>query len=257
LIRYLILGVVQGVTEFLPVSSSGHLVIAERLLGVDPPGVILEGLLHLGTLAAIILVFRKDIIDIARSFTPRGSIAGRKETGLIAIGTAPIVVLGLLFRSRIEAAFSSLAVVGGSLLATGAILSLTGIVKRRAERSGVRAIDALLIGLSQSAALLPGLSRSGATISAGILSGLKPERAARFSFLLAVPAVLGAGIVSLFGARSGEAVDWWGLALATASAFIFGMLAIRTLLAIIARGRLWAFSLYCLALGAFILVRYG
>jgi len=80
LIRYLILGVVQGVTEFLPVSSSGHLVIAERLLGVDPPGVILEGLLHLGTLAAIILVFRKDIIDIARSFTPRGSIAGRKET---------------------------------------------------------------------------------------------------------------------------------------------------------------------------------
>jgi len=257
LIRYLILGIVQGVTEFLPVSSSGHLVIAEHLLRTNPPGVLLEGLLHLGTLAAILLVFRKEIIDMARSLTRRGSLAGRKEIGLIAIGTAPIAVFGFLFRGRIEEAFSSLTVVGASLVVTGAILLLTGVVKREAQRGAVRAIDALLIGLSQSAALLPGLSRSGATISSGIFAGLKPERAARFSFLLAVPALSGAGLLSLFSAPPGEAADWAGLAIATASAFIVGVLAIRTLLAIIARGRLWAFSLYCLGLGAFILARFG
>jgi len=257
LIRYLLLGVVQGVTEFLPVSSSGHLVIVEHLLRIDPPGVILEGLLHLATLAAILIVFRNDIASMARSLTPQGTVAGRKEIGLIAIGTGPIVVFGLLFRGRIEDAFSSLTIVGASLLATGAILLLTGVVKRKAERSGVRAIDALLIGLAQSAALLPGLSRSGATIGSGILSGLKPERAARFSFLLAVPALFGAGLISLFSAPPGGRLDWTGLAVATASAFVVGVLAIRTLLAIVSRGRLWTFSLYCLGLGAFVLVRIG
>ncbi len=257
MIRYLILGIVQGVTEFLPVSSSGHLVIAERLLQIDPPGVLFEGLLHLATLGAILLVFRRDLIAIARSLTPRGSIEGRKEIGLIAIGTAPIAVFGFLFRARIEAAFSSLVVVGTSLIATGTILALTAVVKRRGERSGVRSIDALIIGIAQSAALLPGLSRSGATIGSGILSGIKPERAARFSFLLAVPALFGAGLLSLTSVPSGEAVDWAGLAIAAVSAFVVGVISIRTLLMIVARGRFWVFSLYCLALGAFILARFG
>lgn len=257
MIRYLILGIVQGLTEFLPVSSSGHLVIAERLLRTDPPGVLLEGLLHIGTLAAILLVFRNDLFDIARSLTPRGSIERRKEIGLLAIGTGPIAVFGFLFRGRIEAAFSSLTVVGWSLIATSALLALTGLVKRRAERSGVRPSDALLIGLFQSAALLPGLSRSGATISSGILSGLTPERSARFSFLLAGPALFGAGVLSLFSVPSGEPVDRAGLVIGTATAFIVGVIAIRTLLALIARGRLWIFSIYCLSLGAFILVRFG
>ena len=255
MIRYLILGIVQGLTEFLPVSSSGHLVIAERLLRIDPPGVILEGLLHLATLGAILIVFRNDLIEMARSLTPRGSIEGRKEIGLIAIGTGPIVVLGLLLRSRIETAFSSLTVVGASLIATGSILALTGLVKRKAERSGVRAIDALSIGIAQAAALLPGLSRSGATIGSGILSGLKPERAARFSFLLAVPALFGAGLLSLFSVRSWGGLDPAGLAIASVSAFAVGVLAIGILLKVISRGRFWIFSIYSLALGAFILAR--
>jgi undecaprenyl-diphosphatase len=255
MIRYAILGAIQGLTEFLPISSSGHLVLAQRLLGLDPPGVLLEALLHWGTLAAVVLVFRSDIAAIASSLTPRGSIERRKEIGLIAAGTVPIVVAGLLLRTSIDAAFSSLAIVGGSLVATGVVLGLTGIVRRRVERNVARFPDALVVGLAQAASLLPGLSRSGVTISAGLLAGLTPKGAARFSFLLAVPALFGAGLVSLWDAvhAGGVQAPWLGLAIGTATAFLVGLAAIKLLLSILSQGRFWVFAVYCLALGASVL----
>ena len=255
MIRYVVLGAVQGLTEFLPISSSGHLVLFQRLLGVDAPGVLLEALLHWGTLAAVVLVFRSDIAFLARSLTLKGTIEGRKEVGLIAAGSIPIAVLGLLLRSSMGGLFASLPILGASFLVTGLLLAVTGIVHRRAERNQACFTDAVVVGVAQAAALLPGLSRSGVTISAGLFAGLTPRRAARFSFLLAIPALAGAGAVNLWDAvRAGNAATpWLGLAVGTITAFVVGLLAIRALLALVSRGRLWVFSIYCIALGILVL----
>ncbi len=256
MIRYVILGVVQGVTEFLPISSSGHLVLFQRLVGLDPPGVLLEALLHWGTLAAVVFVFRSDLTALARSLTPKGTLEGRKEIGLLVAGSIPIAVAGLLLRSSMGGLFASLPLLGASFLVTGLILGLTGIVHRRAERNQAHFTDAVVVGLAQAAALLPGLSRSGVTISAGLFAGLTPRRAARFSFLLAIPALAAAGAVNLWDAvRAGTAATpWLGLAVGTITAFVVGLLAIRTLLALVSTGRLWVFSIYCIALGILVLV---
>lgn len=255
MIRYLVLGAIQGATEFLPISSSGHLVLAQRLIGLDPPGVLLEALLHWGTLLAVLVVFRKDILAILRALTSRGAIEDRKEIGLLVAGTVPIVVLGLLLRTSIGGIFASTAIVGTGFLVTGVLLALTRFVRHGVERNRARFIDALIVGIAQAAAVIPGLSRSGATIAAGRLAGLTPRGAARFSFLLSIPALLGAGIVSLWdGLASGTGhVDWMGMAIGMAAAFLVGLLAIRALLAVVARGRFWVFSIYCFVLGALVL----
>jgi undecaprenyl-diphosphatase len=258
MLRYALLGVVQGLTEFLPVSSSGHLVLAERLLGVDPPGVLLEALLHWGTLAAVLVVFRRDVAALSRSLTRRGTIEHRKEVGLVLAGTVPIVVVGLLLRTRMDALFSSVAVTGVGLLATGGLLLLATRLQARTLRARVRFLDSVAIGIGQAAALLPGVSRSGTTIATGISVGLVPERAVRFSFLLAVPALSGAGLVSLWDAVARGTAGgyyWPGLLLGVAAAFLAGAAAIRVLLALVVRGRLWVFGLYCLALGISVVVR--
>lgn len=256
MIRYAVLGVVQGLTEFLPVSSSGHLVISQRLLGLDPPGVLLEAFLHWGTLAAVVWIFRADLWEMIRSLTPRGSIEGRKELGMIVAGTIPIVVVGLLLRSTIGAIFSSLAIVGASLLATAVLLALTAFVRHRAERNRARFADALIVGLAQAASILPGISRSGASIAAGRFAGMTPSGAARFSFLLAVPALFGAGLVSLWDAlgTGGAQASWLGLLVGTATAFLVGLGAIKILLAVVSRGRFWVFSIYCAIVGIAVLV---
>lgn len=257
MILYALLGIVQGLTEFLPVSSSGHLVLVERLLGIDPPGVLLEALLHWGTLGAVLVVFRADLWAVVRSMTRHGTIEHRKEIGLMFAGTIPIVVVGLLLWTWIDAIFGLLIVTGVGLLATGGLLLVAGRLRRGRPHAQVRFLDAIAIGMGQAAALLPGVSRSGVTIATGISLGLVPDRAVRFSFLLAVPALSAAGLFSLSGAlAAGEGLgcSWQGLVLATATAFIVGVIAIRTLLAIVARGRLWMFGLYCLALGTSVVV---
>jgi undecaprenyl-diphosphatase len=255
-IRYLILGMIQGLTEFLPVSSSGHLVLAQRLLGFDPPGVLLEAILHWGTLAAILVVFRADVAAILRSLTKRGAIEDRKEIGLLVAGTVPIVVLGLLLRTTIDGIFGSAIVVGASFLATGSLLALTAFVRRRVERNRARFSDAVVVGLAQAASILPGLSRSGATIAVGRFAGMTPRGAARFSFLLAIPALFGAGLLNLWEAvRAGSGdVAWLGLLVGLASAFVVGVAAIRVLLAVISGGRFWVFSVYCVAVGFLVLL---
>jgi len=257
LIRYALIGLIQGLTEFLPVSSSGHLVLAQRWLGVEPPGVLLEALLHWGTLAAILVVYRRDLLEFTRIFSRRGTFERRREAGLILAGSVPIAVFGLLVRSRIEAAFSSPLAVGAALLATAALLAIGGRLSHRAQRQTVRFVDALAVGAAQAAALFPGISRSGSTIVTGMTMGVDARRSTRFSFLLAIPALFGAGLYSIAdAARSGtlSAAPWLGLLIGTIVAFLVGWAAIRLLLRIIARGRLWTFGIYCAALGTAVII---
>jgi len=245
--RYLLLGLLQGLAEFLPVSSSGHLVLAQRLLDLDPPGTALAGALHLATLAAVVLYFRRDLARLLKGGLVPGSWE-RRYLGLLGLGTIPIAAIGYLARGALERSFSSPTLVGGLFLATALALGTASVLQGRARRARPKVGDAAVVGLAQAAALLPGISRSGVTISAGILRGLSPAEAARFSFLLSIPAVAGAGMVSLARANlsPGEAA---GLALGGLAALGSGLLAIRVLLRLLQRGRLWWFALYCLLVG--------
>jgi undecaprenyl-diphosphatase len=257
MIVYVLLGLIQGLTEFLPVSSSGHLVLAERLFGFTSPGLICEASLHLGTLAAILVVFRRDLADLFRALTPRGTIERRKEIGFLVIGTVPIVVLGLLLRGTADRWFHSLWVLGIGWLATAAMLHAAQRRAAKATSALPSAAGSLGIGIAQSVALAPGVSRSGFSIGAGILAGLRPERAARFSFLLSIPAVAGAAGLTLWDGLSGPAAgaaDLLGILLGTGVAFLVGLLALRVLLQLVARGCLWPFAVYCGALSIVTLV---
>lgn len=255
MIDYFILGIVQGLTEFLPISSSAHLVLAGRFLGFDPPGLLLEAVVHLGTLCAVLLLFRRDIERLVRGLFSSGE--ERRRLGRLVVGTFPIVFCGLLFQERIEAAFSSLVVIGYSLLVTGALLFLADRAGRKAKRNEVRLCDSLLIGLSQAAALLPGISRSGATITTGMILGIRGAEAARFSFLLSIPAILGAGGLKLYqalGDSTAASSEWAGLLLGALTAGVVGALAIKGLLRVISSGRLKMFGAYCLAVGLSVIV---
>lgn len=251
MIAYLVLGIVQGLTEFLPVSSSGHLVLAERLFGLEPPGLVCEAALHLATLCAVLVAFRRDLADLVRALSPRGSLDRRKEIGLLILATAPIVAAGLAVRGGAETWFRSLWVLAAGWLVTAVTL---GAADRRAGRATAQLATpraAFLIGLAQAAALVPGVSRSGATTGVGVLTGLRADRAARFSFLLSIPAVAGAaGLVLWDAARTPieRSVDVAGVVLASGVAFLFGLAALRAFVRLVARGRLWPFALYCAAL---------
>ena len=250
MIRHMLLGLVQGLTEFLPVSSSGHLVLAERLLGLDPPGVLLEAMLHWGTLAAVLIVFRHDITSLLKSLLGKGRVEQRKEVGFLIVGTVPVIAIGLLLRETIQSAFSSLIGVGIGLLVTAGILGLAHLARRRARRPLIQFPDALAVGLAQAVAVFPGVSRSGATISVGTMMGMTAAQAARFSFLLAIPALFGAGLLNLLEALNAPgAQDWMGMILGALCAFGSGWLALRAALALVSRGRFWIFSVYCALVG--------
>lgn len=250
--RYALLGLLQGLTEFLPVSSSGHLVLAQRLLGLDPPGVVLEGVLHLATLTAVLLYFRRDIARLFSRGLRREGRAERCYLLYLALGTLPIAVAGLSARGLVERAFSSVTLTGGMLLVTAGLLLAAARAQGKAKRKEVRLTDAALVGVAQAAALLPGISRSGATIGTGILAGLAPREAARFSFLLAIPAILGAGALALGEAPAAPFApgDWLGMGIAAGCALTSGLFAIHLLLRVLAGNRLYLFAFYCLAVGA-------
>lgn len=244
-----ILGIVQGLTEFLPVSSSAHLVILDDLLGVSQPTMSLAIFLHLGTLLAVLVVYFREIVRMVV-----GMFTGRPDGRLgwfVVLGSIPAALLGLALKSVFEKAFSSTLVAGAMLIVTGFILFWSG--RLRQGRRGVGAMtagDALTVGLFQAVAILPGISRSGSTIAGGLWRGLKPRLAADFSFLLSVPAVLGAGLLDLREAfRGGVAIDYRGVVLGTALSFVFGYLAIRWLIAVVRHGRISVFAYYCWAVG--------
>ena len=238
-------GFVQGLTEFLPISSSGHLVLVPELLGRDGPDLATSAMLHLGTLGAIIVYYRADLFRLLRFDRP-----ARKMITLLVIGTIPALVLGLLFESTLDEINENPRVVAGFLILTGLILLSTMLIRvGDMTAQDLSPKDAGLIGLAQSAALIPGISRSGMSISAGLGRGMDPVEAARFAFLLGIPAIAGAGLLS-----AGRAVsDGTGISGTTVVgavvAGVVGYLAIALLIRVITSYGLAPFGIYCVALG--------
>jgi len=258
------LAVLQGLTEFLPVSSSGHLVLAQNWLGSDQAPLAVDVALHLGTLGAVLAVYSKDISKLIR-----GALRGElTEIGLLAVGSIPAAVVGLGFKDTIEGAFHGTGVAGTGLCVTALIL-LVGEVARRFRAGGDpdeglptwRA--ALVIGTAQALALVPGISRSGSTIAAGMCAGLSPARAARFSFLMSIPAIGGAALLELPELFSGGPGSLgspgmpseWALIGAVLLSGAVGWGALKLLLAVLQRGAFAWFALYCAAVGLFVLSR--
>lgn len=255
-LQAVILGLVQGLTEFLPVSSSGHLVLVPWALGWDEPGLLFDTVLHWGTLLAVVVYFWADLWSLARAWV--GSIARRKVdtpqawlAWLIVIATVPAAIIGFLLNDFFESLFSAPAAVGGLLLVTGGILAAAEIFYPKIPKvDTLRLGDALVVGLAQAAAIAPGLSRSGLTITAGVFRGLGREAAARFSFLLSVPIILGAGLTQVVDAIADPgATTWFPLALGFTAAAISGYLAIHFLLGFVRRRRFWPFAAYCWIVG--------
>lgn len=245
LFESLFLGMVQGLTEWLPVSSSGHLVIVQQLLGIQA-GMSFDLFLHAGTLAALFIFFRKEIADILKSVLRFDfkSESGRMAL-FIVIGSVPIAVAGFLLGGIVEPLFSSLLSVSIALIITGAVLQLT----RLAKLSGKLDVkNSLIIGAAQAIAMVPGISRSGLTISASLLRGIDRKKAFAFSFLLAIPAIIGANIVHV----SSLELSLEAAAGAVAAAFT-GYLALVLLKKTVLAGRLHMFSYYCWAVGAIFL----
>ncbi len=263
LLQAIVLGVVQGLTEFIPVSSSGHLVLVPWLLHWQAPGLVFDTTLHLGTLGALIVYFWRDLWAIALAWL-RGwrRLRWREPAGrlgwLLIVGTLPAVAVGLLLEKQFELLFSQPRFVAVALLITGTFLAFSERTSRRqlgSEKLGYGA--ALLVGLAQAAAITPGISRSGATIAAGLGLGLTRAEAARFSFLLGVPVIAGAGVSQLVQlARGAEpnGVDAGMLAVGFLAAAISGYLCVRFLLSYLQRGTLYGFAAYCWALGLVVVV---
>jgi len=254
-----VLGLVQGLTEFLPISSSGHLVFLRALLGFEGQGIAFEVFVHFGTGLAIITVFWGQICRLVaaafRGIIGPGDISSKlKEdehtrlVALIVIGSVPAAILGISLEDKIEQAFLNPPLVAVMLLLTGVVLWPTRYVKSAGRRVNYK--DSILIGIAQAIAIIPGISRSGLTIAAGLYRNVDRSRAAEFSFLLALPAILGATFLNarkLLSNSSPTAV--LPLVVGTVVAYVSGYVAIRLLLGIVRRGRLDRFSYYCWVIG--------
>lgn len=258
----LILGIVQGLTEFLPISSSAHLSIVGQLLGQEDPGSAFTAIVQIGTEAAVVLYFAKDIGRIIKKWVlalfgkvPRTDPDVRMGW-LVIVGSIPIVVLGLLFQDYIDHALRNLWVTVSMLAGFAVILFLVDRVAKNIkplEQLSWR--DGILFGLAQALALVPGVSRSGATIAAGLAMGYTREAAARYAFLLAIPAVLGSGFYKLSDVVA-EPVNtsWFAIGLATAVSFVVGLIVVHWLLRYISRNNFTIFVVYRLALAAVVAV---
>jgi len=271
ILQALIIGIVQGLTEFLPVSSSGHIAILQALFRLRDPGITFAVAVHIATLAAVLVAFWRDVVDIVAGVIGglfgvltrrlRAGEVWRRNTGfrtgiLLLVGSLPAGLVGIVFKDAVERLFASLLAVGLMLLVTGALLWLTDRVSARGVPvREVRPGQALLIGLFQAAAVAPGLSRSGSTIAGGRLAGLSRDAAARFSFLLSIPAILGAALVDLKGLAGVAAANLGNqLIVGMAAAAVVGYLAIRIVMRFVRAGKLRGFAYYCWAVGLAVIV---
>jgi undecaprenyl-diphosphatase len=270
LLEAVVLGIVQGLTEFLPISSSAHLRIVPALLGWSDPGAAFTAVIQIGTLIAVLAYFRRDIVRIGRAWA-KGILSGRPLEDLDArmgwmmiAGTLPIVVCGLVFKDAIETTLRSLYVVAGALIALALLLAAAEMFMKRQSKAGkhqklldeVRWPEAIFVGLAQAMALVPGSSRSGVTITAGLFSGLSRDTAARFSFLLSLPSVLAAGVYQLYSEREallGSQEDIVALLVATLAALISGYASIAFLLYYLKTHTTYVFVAYRIVLGVLIL----
>lgn len=258
LVQAVLLGAVQGATEFLPVSSSGHLALLENVWGIKAPGLNFEVMLHLGSLVAVVVFFRRDLWTIlAALFEPdrlgrREARAMKQMAWAVLVACVPTAVAGLVLRSWVEKAFGSISWTGIGFLAGGAIMMLAGRNRRRHGKSTPTPSDALGIGILQSVALFPGVSRSGTTISASLLSGLSREAAARFSFILSVPVIGGAAVLDmlhLLKGRGHEGVSIAATAVGFAVSALVSYVSIATLMAWLRKRDLRLFAMYCFIIG--------
>lgn len=264
LLEAIVLGIAQGLTEFLPVSSTAHLRVIPAFAGWEDPGAAFTAVTQLGTMAAVLLYFRADLLRIGRAWTRSLRDKSLRRTldarlgWYIVLGTIPIGIFGLVFKDQIETGARDLYLIGVTLILLGLVLLLAERVARRDRQiEDIQAKDGVAIGFAQALALVPGVSRSGATITAGLFMGLDRAAAARFSFLLSVPAVVLSGVLELGSIVSGEegenttAVD---LIVATVLAFITGYASIAFLLRFLVNHSTVIFVAYRIGLGALVLV---
>jgi len=266
----ILLAVVQGLTEFFPVSSSGHLVILEALFGTREgnaqAGLMFEIAVHLGTLGAVIIFYRAKLIRLCRALIA-SALSGRdgydryrdevRYIGLVILGTIPAGIVGVLFHEEVEATFDSPSLSAAFLVATGIYLLMT---RMRPVRGSLGWQSALIIGVAQAIAILPGCSRSGWTIATGLLLGVGFAEAAEYSFLLSIPAILGALVLTLVkepGVLSGGSLA--PLAIGAAAAFLAGLVALKLLIGILTKGAFHRFAYYLLPAGiaAFVYFRFA
>jgi len=257
-----VLGLVQGLTEFLPVSSSAHLRVFSALVGWEDPGAAFTAVTQLGTESAVLIYFRRDIAAIIGAWTAalfkpeRRSDPNARLGWFVIIGTLPIGLFGAAFQDTIETSLRDLRVIGTTLILFGLILAVadrTRAVRNARPISELTFSHAIGYGLAQSLALIPGVSRSGGTISAGLFLGYSREAAARYSFLLAIPAVLASGTLELFKIGEGPAPAWGPTLLATVIAFVVGYAAIAWFLKYISSHSFMPFVVYRVILGAVII----
>ena len=246
LLEALISGAVQGITEFLPISSSGHLVFVHKIFGFKEPSIFFDICLHVATAMAVIIYFGKDIIALARE-------RNIKWLFFIIIATVPAVLAALLFEDRISEVFVSPSKVAFMLVITGAVLFIGQISlwKRKDDGNPPTLISSLLVGIAQAFALLPGISRSGMTISMGLVGGMKKEEAFRFSFLLSIPVILGATLYKVLTEDMGAVVsgNLVNYASGMIIAFIVGLLSLHVLWKVIKGKQLFIFAAYCILAG--------
>ena len=244
----LVLGIVQGATEFLPVSSSGHLVIGQAVLGIEVEGVLFEVAVHVATLVSILWVYRERVLGLTGGVLARERDA-MTYAGLILVASVPAGLLGVFAKDPVEALFDDPVVPGVALLVTGTFLwsSRWALTRAVLERPGW--VAAFLIGLAQAFALVPGISRSGATVVAALWLGMQAREAAAFSFLMAVPAVGGAALLQLLDLSGASGLSSVALGLGGAAAAVTGVLAIRTFVAMLGKNAFHLFAPYCWVVG--------
>lgn len=251
LLEAIILGIVQGLTEFLPVSSSGHLTIGKELLGIDSSNLAFEITVHAATVLSTIVAFRKEVAQLIAGLF---KFKMNEETAYIfkiAVSMIPIFIVGIFFKDFVESLFGEgLLIVGIALLVTATLLMLSATIKPKEK--GITFRNAFVIGVAQSIAVIPGLSRSGATISTGLLLGVKREDIAKFSFLMVLVPILGEAFLELISGELSEVntgIAMVPLMAGFTAAFLSGLLACKAMIALVKRTKLKGFAIYCAVVG--------
>lgn len=252
----IVVGIVQGMAEFLPISSSGHIVLTQFLLGIDNSGILFEVVLHVGTLLSVLVFFRKKLWDLTKSLWTKEMVDERRWIFYLGLATVPAVILVLTpLGDLFESAYDNPVLVSGLLLVTGALLLAPKVIQAKSKELSWK--TALFMGVGQAFAILPGISRSGSTITAGLLSGVKPEKAAEFAFLMSIPAIAGAVVKEKdsFQTLSDDLV--MPFILGAGAAFLSGLFAVYLVLAAIRRGKFEYFAYYCFAAGVIGMIWFG
>ncbi len=261
-LQAILLGALQGLTEFLPVSSSGHLALMQQFFGLHEPALIFDLFLHIATLVAVFILYHQDIIKLITAWLPPWDTApihdlqvdldpssARRLGLLLIIANIPTAIIGLTFESTFEQLFAAPWAIGLALIATGTLLWCLKLFVTQPGTTGIGIGHALLLGCIQGMAITPGISRSGSTIAVALLFGISREHAARFSFLMGIPAILGAALLKSRHLSSLSVGELGLITVGMLSALVVGYLALRVLIRLVKQGELWRFAFYCWCVG--------